>query len=151
LKNIQILWCLLKYIYVPLKIHSVIVSLINSNMLLYTSKLSWNLFIPHLFLLLLYYFSILSWLLIILPKCRCTCHDMFIGIQKWSTFHETHATYDVHWLIKYLNLKLISWDTINPQTLEPALSPKLPQNNPSWKQGKLYKIRTFLVFPTKIL
>jgi hypothetical protein len=35
---------------------------------------------------------------------------MFIGIQKSSIFHEFHTSY---WLIKYLNLKLISWDTIN--------------------------------------
>jgi hypothetical protein len=43
-------------------------------------------------------------------KMFCTCHDMFIGIQKSSIFHESHTSY---WLIKYLNLKLISWDTIN--------------------------------------
>jgi hypothetical protein len=37
-------------------------------------------------------------------KMSCTCHDMFIGIQKWSIFHEFHKSY---WLIKYLNPKLI--------------------------------------------
>jgi hypothetical protein len=40
----------------------------------------------------------------------CTCHDMFIGIQKSSIFHEFHTSY---WLIKYLNPNLISWDSIN--------------------------------------
>jgi hypothetical protein len=35
---------------------------------------------------------------------------MFIGIKKWSIFHESHKSY---WLIKYLNPKLISWDIIN--------------------------------------
>jgi hypothetical protein len=43
-------------------------------------------------------------------KMSCTCHDMFIGIQKWSIFHESHKSY---WLIKYLYPKLISRNTIN--------------------------------------
>jgi hypothetical protein len=63
-----------------------------------------------LVVLSLHYFSTLSWCLIILPKCCCTCHDMFLGIQKWSIFHESHTSY---WLIKYLNPKLISQDIIN--------------------------------------
>jgi hypothetical protein len=133
LKNIQILWCLLKYIYSPLKTHSYIlvyikipskyiaipslhifgyvrIPLIYSNMLSYMLKLSWNLPIPHLFVLSLPYFSKLSWRLIILLKCHYTCHDMFIVIQKWSIFYKSHECY---WLIKYLNPKLISWDSIN--------------------------------------
>jgi hypothetical protein len=134
LKNIQILWCLLKYIYLPLKIYSYIlhtlkylpntlqylhyiplvyftITLIYYNMLPYTLKLSWNLSNPHLFVLPLHYFSKLSWwYLIILPKCCCTCHDMFTGIQKWTIFHGFHKSY---WLVKYLNPKLISWNIIN--------------------------------------
>jgi hypothetical protein len=86
------------------------IQFIYSNMLPYTLKLSWNLFKPHLFVLSLYYFSTLSWCFIILPKYCCNCHDMFIGIQKWSIFHESHTSY---WLIKYLNPKLISQDIIN--------------------------------------
>jgi hypothetical protein len=139
-KYIQILWCLLKYIYLPLRIHSYVLiyiptrpkyitvpsknltylwhilqyryyTLISFHILPYTLKLSWNLSIPHLFILSLYYFSKLSWRLIILPKCHAlTCHDMFTRIQKWSIFHESHKSY---WSIKYLNSKLISWDSIN--------------------------------------
>jgi hypothetical protein len=133
LKNVQILWCLLKYIYLPLKIQSYIliyikylpntlqylhyiplvyvtIPLIYSNMLPYILKLSWNLSIMDLFVLSWHYFSKVSWRFIILPKCCCSCHDMFIGIQKWSIFHKIHKYY---WLIKYLYPKLISWDTIN--------------------------------------
>jgi hypothetical protein len=138
-KNIETLRCLLKYIYLPLKIHSYVLiyihipsnhitipsknltyfwhvlqyhyyTPISFHILPYTLKLSWNLSIMHLFVLLLYYFSKLSWRPIILPKCCCTCHDMFIGIQKWSIFHESHKSY---WLIKYSNPKLISRDIIN--------------------------------------
>jgi hypothetical protein len=43
-------------------------------------------------------------------KLSCICHDIFTRIQKWSIFHESHKSY---WLIKCLNSKLISWDTIN--------------------------------------
>jgi hypothetical protein len=107
-KNIQMLWCLLKYIYLPLKIHSYVlmytfqihyntfqkpyilltyitIPLLYSNILPYipyTFQLSWNLSIPHLVVLSLHYFSKLSWHLIILPNCHCTCHDMFTRIQK---------------------------------------------------------------------
>jgi hypothetical protein len=38
-------------------------------------------------------------------KMLCTCHDLFIGIQKLGTFHKSHTSY---WLIKYLNPKFIS-------------------------------------------
>jgi hypothetical protein len=38
------------------------------------------------------------------------CPDIFVGIQKSSIFHKSHTSY---WLIKYLNPKLISWDSIN--------------------------------------
>jgi hypothetical protein len=48
--------------------------------------------------------------LIILPKCCCTCHKMFIRIQKWTIFHESHKSY---WLVKYLNSNFISQDTVN--------------------------------------
>jgi hypothetical protein len=77
-----------KYIYLPLKIYSYIlhilkylpntlqylhciplvyftITLIYSNMLPYTLKLSWNLSNQHLFVLPLHYFSKLSWYLII--------------------------------------------------------------------------------------
>jgi hypothetical protein len=136
---IQIFWCLLKYIYLPLKIHSYVMvyicipskyitipsknliyfwhilqyhyyTSISFHILLYTLKLSWNLFIPHFSVLSLHCFSKLSWGLIILPKYHCTCHDVFIGIQEWSTFQVSHTSY---WLIKYLNPKLTSWNTIN--------------------------------------
>jgi hypothetical protein len=149
LKNIQILWCLFKYIYLPLKIYSYIlhtlkylpntlqylhyiplvyftIPLIYSNMLSYTLKLYWNLFNQHFFVLptlfLSFHYIIFSLLLFclattttimvphILPKCCCTCYDMFTGIQKWSIFHEFHKSY---WLVKYLDPKLISWDIIN--------------------------------------
>ena len=38
------------------------------------------------------------------------CHDMFIKIQIQSISHESHKSY---WLVKYLNLRLISWKTNN--------------------------------------
>jgi hypothetical protein len=88
----------------------VTIPLIYSNILPYTLKLSWNLSIPHFFVLSLHYFLKLSWCLIILLKYCCTCYDMLTRIQKWSIFHETHKSY---WLVKYLNPKLILWDTIN--------------------------------------
>jgi hypothetical protein len=96
-------YILLTYVTIPLPYS-------NIHILPYTLKLSWNLSILYFFVLFLYYFSKLLWRLIILPKFCCTCHNMFIGIQKWSIFHESHKSY---WLIKYLNLNLISWDTIN--------------------------------------
>jgi hypothetical protein len=129
LKNIQILWYLLKYIYVSLKIHSYILiyikiaskyiaiphyiplvyvtkPLIYSNMLPYCLETS--LFCTSLSC----YYTIFQNChgLIILSKCCCTCHDMFTVIQKWSIFHESHKSYC---LIKYLNPNLISWNTIN--------------------------------------
>ena len=76
----------------------------------WTLKLSWNLSILHLFVLSLQCFSKFSWRLTILPKFCCTYHEMLIGIKKWRIFYDSHKSY---WLIKYLNPKLISWDTIN--------------------------------------
>jgi hypothetical protein len=96
-KYIQTLLCLLKYIYLPLKRHSYVFiythisskyitipsknltyfwyilqyhyyTPISFHILPYTLKLSWNLSIPHLFVLSLHYFSKLYWCLIILPK-----------------------------------------------------------------------------------
>jgi hypothetical protein len=43
-------------------------------------------------------------------KVLCTCHDIFIAIQKSIIFHEFHTS---HWFTKYLKSQLISWDTIN--------------------------------------
>jgi hypothetical protein len=43
-------------------------------------------------------------------KMLMACHDIFVGIQKSSIFHEFPTSY---WLIKYLNPKLISGDSIN--------------------------------------
>jgi hypothetical protein len=152
-KNTQILWCLWKYIYLPLKIHSYVLIYIcipskyitipskyiiipskyitipsknltyfwhilqyhyyipiSFHILPYTLKLSWDLSMMHFFVLsqTLFFKTVLA------PhystKMSCTCHDMFIGIQKWSIFYEFHKSY---WLIKYLNSKLISWDPIN--------------------------------------
>jgi hypothetical protein len=99
-KYIQIVWCFFKYIYLALRIHSYVLIYIlipfkyttipSKNLIYfwhilqyhyytpisfhihpYTLKLSWNLSIPHLFVLSLHYFFKLSWRLIILPKC-CT-------------------------------------------------------------------------------
>jgi hypothetical protein len=57
-------------------------TLIYFNVLPYTLKLSYNLSIPHLFVLSLYCFSKLSWRLIILQKCHYTCHDIFISFKQ---------------------------------------------------------------------
>jgi hypothetical protein len=43
-------------------------------------------------------------------KMSMACHDIFVGIQKSSIFHEFPTSY---WLLKYLNPKLISRDFIN--------------------------------------
>jgi hypothetical protein len=138
-KYIQILWCLLKYIYLPLRMHSYILIyiLIPSKYITmpskiltyfwhilqyhyyipisfhihpYTLKLSLNLSIPHLFVLLLHYFSKIVLAPHYSTKMSCTWHDSFVGIQKSSIFHESHTSY---WLIKYLNPKLISRDSTN--------------------------------------
>jgi hypothetical protein len=69
------------------------ISLLYSNILPYTSIYVETVMKPHLFVLSLHYFSKLSWCFIILPKCCCTCNDMFIGIQKWSIIHKSY------WLI----------------------------------------------------
>jgi hypothetical protein len=100
-KNLTYFWHILQYhYYTPISFH----------ILPFKLKLSWDLFIPHLFILSLTLF----FKTVLAPhystKMLCTCHDMFIGIQKWSIFHEFHKSY---WLIKYLNPKLISWDPIN--------------------------------------
>jgi hypothetical protein len=74
------------------------IPLIYSNMLPYTLKSSWNLSIPHLFVLSLHYFSKLSWRLIILtPKIPwdqklvdcclgSLCEDFFIFFQFFYFF-----------------------------------------------------------------
>jgi hypothetical protein len=135
IEDIQIFWCFLKYIYLPLKIHSyvLIYICIPSKYIILPSKnltyflhvlqyhyytpisfhICWNcpktsIFYTFCFVTTLYFKTVLK------PhystKMSCTCHDMFIGIQKWSIFYEFHKSY---WLIKYLNPKLISWNTIN--------------------------------------
>jgi hypothetical protein len=43
-------------------------------------------------------------------KMSMACHDIFVGIQKSSIFYKFPTSY---WLIKYLNPKLISKDSIN--------------------------------------
>jgi hypothetical protein len=130
-KKIQILWCLFKYIYLLLKIlcYVLIYTCVPSKYIivpsknltyfwhilqyqyytpisfhihLYTLKLSWDLSIPHLF--------VLSLILFFKTVMSMACHDIFVGIQKSSIFHEFPTSY---WLIKYLNLKLISRDSIN--------------------------------------
>jgi hypothetical protein len=131
-KKIQILWCLLKYICLSLKIYCYVLiyigipsknftyfwhilqyhyyTPISFHIDLYMLKLSWNLSILHLFVLSL----ILFFKIIMAPhystKMSWTCHGIFVGIQKSSIFHEFQAFY---WLIKYLNPKLISRDSIN--------------------------------------
>jgi hypothetical protein len=138
-KKIQILWCLLKYIYLSLKTHFYVLiyirvpskyvivpsknltyfwhilqyqyyTQISCHIHPYTLKLSWDLSIPHLFVLSL----ILFFKTILAPhyssKMSMACHDIFVGIQKSSIFHKFPSSY---WLIKYLNPKLISRNSIN--------------------------------------
>jgi hypothetical protein len=97
------------------------IPLLYSNILPYTSiykhihpystlKLLWDLSIPNLFVLSL----ILIFKIVLAPyystKMSMACHDIFVGIQKSSIFHKFPTSY---WLIKYLNPKLISRDSIN--------------------------------------
>jgi hypothetical protein len=134
-KKIQILWCLIKYIYLSLKIHCyvLIYICIPSKYIIVPSKnltyfwhilqyhyyipiflhIHWNYHetsIPHLFVLSLPLF----FKIVLAPhystKMSRTCHDIFVGIQKSSIFHEFYTPY---WLIKYLNPKVISRDSIN--------------------------------------
>jgi hypothetical protein len=83
---------------------------ISFHILPYTLKLSWDLSILHLFVLSL----ILFFETVLAPhysiKMSYTCHDIFVEIQKSSIFHKFHIS---SWLIKYLNPKLISRDSIN--------------------------------------
>jgi hypothetical protein len=138
-KKIQILWCLLKYIYLSLKIHYYVLIYIripskyimvpSKNLTYfwhilqyhyyipisfhihpYTLKLSWDLSIPHLFVLSLTLFFKTVMAPHYSTKMSMACHDIFVGIQKSSIFHEFPTSY---WLIKYLNPKLISRDSIN--------------------------------------
>jgi hypothetical protein len=138
-KYIQILWCLLKYKNVSLKIHCyvLIYICIPSNYIIvpsknltyfwhilqyhyytpisfhirpYMLKLSWDLSIPHLFVLSLTLFFKTVMAPHYSTKMLMACHDIFIGIQKSSIFHEFPTSYR---LIKYLNPKLISRDSIN--------------------------------------
>ena len=138
-KKIQILWYLFKYIYLLLKIHFYVLiyihipskyivvppknltyfwhilqyhyyTPISFHIHSYTLKLSWDLSIPHLFVL-----SLTLFFKIILAHHDSTemlmaCHDIFVGIQKSSIFHKFLISY---WLIKYLNPKLILRDSIN--------------------------------------
>jgi phage shock protein PspC (stress-responsive transcriptional regulator) len=125
-KKIQILWCLLKYIYLSLKIHCyiwiyihipskyVIVPSKNLTYFLhilqyhyytpvsfyiypYTLKLSWDLSILQLFVLLLTLFFKTVMVLHYSTKMSCICHDIFFEIKKSSIFHKFHTSY---WLIK---------------------------------------------------
>jgi hypothetical protein len=138
-KKIQILRCLFKYIYLSLKIHCYILIYIcvpskyiiepSKNLTYfwhilqyqyytpisfhihpYTLKLSWDFSIPHPFVLSLTLF----FKTVLAPhystKTSMACHDIFVGIQKSSIFHKFLTSY---WLIKYLNPKLISRDSIN--------------------------------------
>jgi hypothetical protein len=66
--------------------------------------------IPHLFVLSLTLFFETVMAPHYSTKMSRTYHDIFIGIQKSSIFHKFHTSY---WLIKYLNPKLISRDSIN--------------------------------------
>jgi hypothetical protein len=131
-KNIQILCCLLKYIYLPLKIHSYVLIYIHipskyitvpSKYIIVPSKNLTNFW----HILQYHYYTPISFHIhwncletslfstyVMVPhystKMSCTCHNMFNGIRKWSIFREFHKSYC---LIKYLNPKLISWDPIN--------------------------------------
>jgi hypothetical protein len=131
-KKIQILWCFFKYIYLSLKIHSYVLIYIHipsKNLTYfwhilqyhyyipisfhihpYMLKLSWDLSIPHLFVLSLTLF----FKTVLAPhystEISMACHDICIGIQKSSIFHEFPTSF---WLIKYLNLNSISRDYIN--------------------------------------
>jgi hypothetical protein len=100
-KNLTYFWHILQYhFYTPISFH------IHP----YTLKLSWDLSIPHLFVLS----RTLFFEIVLAPhysiKMSCTCHDIFVGIQKSSIFHKFHTSY---WLINYLNPKLISRDSIS--------------------------------------
>jgi hypothetical protein len=138
-KNIQILWCLLKYIYLSLKLHCYVLiyirvpskyiielsknltyfwyilkyqyyTPISFHIHLYTLKLSWDLSIPHTFVLSLTLFFKTVMAPHYSTKISMACHDIFVGIQKSSIYHEFPTSYR---LIKYLNPKLISRDSIN--------------------------------------
>jgi hypothetical protein len=130
-KKIQILWCFLTYIYLPLKIHFYVLiyihipskyitipsknltnfwyiiqyhyyTPISFHILPYTLKLSWNLSILHLFVLLLTLF----FKTVLAPhystKMYCTCHDMFIGIQKLNK-------------LSIFRISVARWDSWDPQ------------------------------------
>jgi hypothetical protein len=133
LKNIQILWCLLKYIYLPLKIHSYILHTLKyfPNTFLYFTYInipSKYIAIPSLHTFGILYNTIkysnmlpymlkLSWNLsnphiFVLPLyCLPKLSWYLIILPKYFyIFHEFHKSY---WFVKYLNPKLISWDIIN--------------------------------------
>jgi hypothetical protein len=94
-------YILLTYITIPL---------LYSNILPYMLKLSWDLSILHFFVLSLTLFFKNVLASHYSTKMSMACHDIFVGIQKSSIFHKFHTPY---WLIKYLNPKLISRDSIN--------------------------------------
>jgi hypothetical protein len=130
-KKIQIHWCLLKYIYLSLKIHYYVLIYIrvpskyvpSKNLTYfwhilqyqyytpisfhihpYMLKLSWDLSIPHIFVLPLTLFFKIVMAPHYSTKMSMACHDIFVGIQKSSIFHKFHTSF---WLIKYLNPKFI--------------------------------------------
>jgi hypothetical protein len=121
-KNIQILWCQSHFIYLSLKIHCYVLKYIcipskyiivpsknltyfwhilqyhcytpiSFHMHPYTLKLSWDLSILHLFVLSL----TISLKIVLVPhyftKMSMACHDIFVGIQKSSIFHEFPTSY----------------------------------------------------------
>jgi hypothetical protein len=76
----------------------------------YTLRLSWDLYISHPFVLSLTLFFKTVMVPHYFTKTSMACHDIFVGIQKSNIFHKFPTSY---WLIKYLNPKLISRDSIN--------------------------------------
>jgi hypothetical protein len=83
-KNLTYFWHILQYhYYTPISFH------IHPYML----KLSWDLFIPHLFILSLTLF----FKTVLVPhystKMSMACHDIFVGIQKSSIFHKFPTSY----------------------------------------------------------
>ena len=126
-KKIQILWCFLKYINLPLKIHSYVLIYIciaskyitvpskiltyfwhilqchyyipiSFHIHSYMLKRSYGLSILHLFVLSLILFFKIDLAPHYSTRISYTCHDIFVGIQN-----QAYSTNSIH-LINWLNI-----------------------------------------------
>jgi hypothetical protein len=83
---------------------------ISFHIHLHTLRLSWNLSIPHLLVLSLTLHLKTVMVSRYTMKMSLAYHDVYVGIQKWSIFHKFPTFY---WLLKYLNQKWTTRDSIN--------------------------------------